>query len=89
MRCLATILALVLCVLLLAAPSMSLAQSQFQVMDLGSAFNGQPRQGDRQPAKQAQQVRRDKQQECARRANEQSLRGNDRQRFMRDCLSGN
>lgn len=79
---------LLLCANLLLATGPAPAQqgqNQIQVMDLGPAVSGQ---GAQQPGKQAQQVKQQKQKECARQANDQNLRGNDRQRFMRDCMAG-
>lgn len=60
---------------------------QIQVMDLGSAFSASGAQ-QQQTGKQNQQVKQQKQRDCARQANEQNLRGDARQRFMQSCTGG-
>ena len=69
-----------------ARPAPVRAQNDWGIMDLGPAQKNKPNSGS-QPNKQSQQVKQQKNKECNDKANQQNLRGNDRQRFLRDCMS--
>jgi hypothetical protein len=71
--------------LLLTGQSLHAQQGQgnIPIMDLGSAFQG----GGAQQGRQSQRVQQDKSKQCARQANDQNLRGNERARFIQNCMA--